>query len=270
MQSFLESVEPPLKDIEYISSQFKKHDIQYDDLPDISANHLMKCGVSQCGTQIHILRAIKNTFSHNPTANHTRRRNSVNYGAVQSNSNISSTSKIDRRRHRTHEHVGLGMSPNTIQSLKSPYIFTISLIATKDCQPYWKKYSSLLGLEILRRIELTFKQLPFISFELPCLFNMLLFHPNSEGDDKNDDKKMDLLSITETNVVARLLPKHYDTNYAMFHHASHYDIETLVLVFDHDLLGAYSSNPKQLALAISETVAVRMEEHRLFRDDLRR
>ena len=70
--------------------------------------------------------------------------------------------------------------------------------------------------------------------------------PNNEQDD-----------LTVDNVVRYLLPDSFDPSYQMFYHAFSRDIETLVLVFDHDLIDAYSANPHHLALAMEESVALR-------------
>ena len=88
---------------------------------------------------------------------------------------------------------------------------------------------------------------------------MLLRTPAPSRRRQAQEKQDDLL--TRDNVVDRLLPNAHHPSYQLFYHASPHDVETLVLVFDKDLLDAYSANPHHLALAMEESVALRLGRH---------
>ena len=152
------------------------------------------------------------------------------------------------------------MSTTTMESLKSPYLCTIPLIATKEYRSLWKNFNKLLGITILNRIQVAFDQLPFTNLELPCILNLLLFDSG-----QNSHKYMHLLpnaaNISAKDVTQHLLPDKYNATFKMLEEAGPYDMESLVLVFDKDLIKAYKANPSQLALAIAETISVRVEEH---------
>ena len=259
IKSFLENIHPPLRDnVLTICETMRNHDVQLSDLFDgsFSSNHLSLLGITHVGTQLRILRAIRSYTG----ATAPRRRPSTSMTSMTS---TTSTHHLSNNEHKSQprqpSHVGLGMSIATLESLQSPYLCKILAIMTPHDQHAWQTFSKPLGNEILRRVHLIFQQAPLKTFELPIIINMLLRTPATSRRRQTQEKQDDLL--TTDNVVDRLLPDAHHPSYQMFCHASPHDVETLVLVFDKDLLDAYSANPHHLALAMEESVALRLGRH---------
>ena len=261
MQDFLETIQPPLRNLDQIVDQLKSQDVQISDLFDSNfcSQHLSACGIEHVGTQLRILRAVQQR----PSTMQAQRRRPVE--DVQDVQNVKSMHDLDNasapfprfppifpRVAAAPSHVGLGLSVATIESLQSPYLLTISAILTPVYRKTWRKFSKIIGKSILDRVKANYKAIPLKrTFELPVILNMLLQH-NPRG---SWPQPMDLDS---KNVVSHLLPQSHDPTYSIFQQASEFDVEAMVLVFDLALLNAYDANPHHLALAMEESVAMRL------------
>jgi hypothetical protein len=262
MDSFLRQVNCSHQEKSFIADQFAQHNIQYRDLTSLDANLLSDVGIKIVGTQLHLLRAVRKEFNQQTTTTAHYSRSPSQPATTHNNhhrNNNSPPPPTNTGRSRRSPHTGLGMSTTTMESLKSPYLCTIPLIATKEYRSLWKTFNKILGITILNRVQVAFDQLPLTNLELPCILNLLLFDSG-----QNSYKYMHLLpdaaNISAKDVTQHLLPDKYNATYKMLEEAGPYDMESLVLVFDKDLIKAYKANPSQLALAIAETISVRVEE----------
>jgi len=281
MESFLSSISPPLRNLEQIIHKLTLQDVQISDLldPSFSASHLSSCNITHVGTQLRILRhahqssnnsfsPLKSTTTPIQSPSHQNQSQSPQQPKPppqqqlqqRHNNNNSSFHPLDEstpfpktfsQKSSAPSHIGLGMSVSTIESLQSPYLCKIMAILTPPNRYAWKKFAKEIGIHILQVVHFTFTQIPIISFELPIVLNMLIHTPIGARSQPSEH-------LNKQNVISRLLPQPHDPAYLMFHQASAFDVETLVLVFDQELLKAYETNPHHLALAMEESVALRL------------